>query len=158
MDGCPIAIIWIARIWAPPLTLFFSFLVHCSSGQKEGTFHVRFFMFSPKIKMTMTQSLAEIQISIKWKGKKFRNESKYNTNLPRTNPDVTKPIGHLKDCRFAGSSGICSFHIPDCCCVKYDSIKCWGMCGRSSSSDLHAESFLVWITKVCFNRKTNKIK
>lgn len=43
-----------------------------------------------------------------------------HTNLPRTNPVVTKPIGHRIDCLLVGSSGNWSSHLLEDSSLKYD--------------------------------------
>lgn len=49
----------------------------------------------------------------------------YHTNLPRTNPAVTKPIGHLWDSLTTGSCGIQSSHLLEGCSLKYEPTDDW---------------------------------
>lgn len=49
------------------------------------------------------------------------------TNLPRTNPVVTKPIGHRWDSHAVLSPGILSSHLPEGCSLKYDVTADWGI-------------------------------
>ena len=61
----------------------------------------------------------------------------HNNYLPRMNPVVIKPIGHLKDSLTTGSSGTWSAHLPDGCWTKYEPGKDWGAWNFPASSSLH---------------------